>query len=30
VCGSCGEFRVRILGGEELRLRRVELQAEGS
>ncbi len=28
VCGACGEFRVCILGGEELRLRRVELQAE--
>jgi hydrogenase nickel incorporation protein HypA/HybF len=27
VCGACGEFRIRILGGEELRLRRVELHA---
>ncbi len=27
LCGACGEFRIRILGGEELRLRRVELHA---
>jgi hydrogenase nickel incorporation protein HypA/HybF len=27
VCGACGEFRIRIVGGEELRLRRVELHA---
>ncbi len=27
VCGLCGDFRVRVLAGEELRLRRVELQA---
>jgi hydrogenase nickel incorporation protein HypA/HybF len=27
VCGACGGYRIRILGGEELRLRRVELDA---
>jgi len=26
VCGACGGFRVRIMAGEELRLRRVELE----
>jgi hydrogenase nickel incorporation protein HypA/HybF len=26
VCGACGGFRIRILAGEELRLRRIELQ----
>ncbi len=30
VCGACGGFRVRVLAGEELRLRRVELQTESS
>ncbi len=27
VCGICGDFRIRIQAGEELRLRRVELHA---
>jgi hydrogenase nickel incorporation protein HypA/HybF len=26
VCGACGAFRIRVLAGEELRLRRVELE----
>jgi len=26
VCGTCGGYRVRVVAGEELRLRRVELQ----
>jgi hydrogenase nickel incorporation protein HypA/HybF len=27
VCGVCGAFRIHVLSGEELRLRRVELEA---
>ncbi len=26
VCGACGAFRIRVLAGNELRLRRVELE----
>ena len=30
VCAACGGFRIRIVAGDELRLRRVELRAPAS